>query len=53
VERVEAFLGGTPGFAPLPLPEAPGVVLPASVGAYVLPVGGLDGFYLALLARAA
>jgi 16S rRNA (cytosine967-C5)-methyltransferase len=51
VERAAAFLEEAPGFAPLPLPAAPGTLLPARVGAYLLPLRGLDGFYLARFER--
>jgi len=46
-----AFLRSEAGFEPLPAPEAPGTFVPATVGAYLLPVGGLDGFYLARFRR--
>ena len=53
VLQAEAFLRHEAGFAPVPMPAAPGVLSPAAVGAYVLPVGGLDGFYLAHFERRA
>ncbi len=53
VEQAAAFLAEAPGFAPLTLPAVPGTLIPARVGAYLLPVGGLDGFYLARFERRA
>jgi 16S rRNA (cytosine967-C5)-methyltransferase len=52
VEQVEALLRSEPAFEPLPVMGLAEALVPARVGAYLLPVGGLDGFYLARLARA-
>ncbi|HEX7000070.1 MAG TPA: transcription antitermination factor NusB [Trueperaceae bacterium] len=53
VAQVERFLAATPGFEALGMPAGPPFVAPQGPGAYVLPVGGLDGFYLARLSRTA
>ncbi len=51
--QVEAFLDAHPEFAAQDVPTAAHPFTPAGVGAYLLPVGGLDGFYLARLERRA
>src|SRR5690606_28164377 len=53
VRQVERVLAGAPDFAALPMPEATPFVSRGGPGAYVLPVDGLDGFYLARLQRSA
>lgn len=52
VAQVESFLAAMPGFVALEMPLGAPFVALDGPGAYVLPVGGLDGFYLARLRRA-
>lgn len=51
-QRVAAFLAAHPEFTPEPLPELGVPLHPAPVGAFTVPLDGLDGFYLARLRRA-
>jgi len=48
--RIDAFLRRQPAFAPEPV-DLPVPTRPAGAGTFLLPLGGLDGFYLARLRR--
>ena len=52
-ERVQAFLAAHPDFFPEALPDLGLPTVPAPVGAFTLPLDGLDGFYIARLRRRA
>lgn len=51
-QRIAAFLAAHPDFTPEPVPELGLPLQPAEVGVFTVPVGGIDGFYIARLRRA-
>lgn len=50
-KQVESFLAEVGGFEAMPMPDGHPFATTTGPGAYLLPTGGLDGFYVARLKR--